>query len=103
MSSMPQKQPQTQARDRSAVVSDKRLVTIESAPEVVLVEAQRAAEALRDVITRKPHKVIMNGEQYLEFEDWQTVGRFYGITCGGLGDPEDVGRQARKEGTRWCP
>jgi len=96
MSSMPQKEPQTQALDLSAVVSDKRLVTIESAPEVVLVEAQRAAEALRDVITRKPHKVIMNGEQYLEFEDWQTVGRFYGITCGGFGDPEYVEIQTPK-------
>jgi hypothetical protein len=25
--------------------------------------------------------VIFNGEQYLEFEDWQTVGRFYGVTA----------------------
>jgi len=51
------------------------------APEVVLAEAQRAAKALSDVVSRKKKPVIMNGEQYLEFEDWQTVGRFYGITA----------------------
>ena len=25
---------------------------------------------------------MINGEQYLEFEDWQTLGRFYGATVG---------------------
>lgn len=51
-------------------------------PEVVLDEARRAATALKAVIDAKPEakKVIFNGETYLEFEDWQTVGRFYGIT-----------------------
>lgn len=50
-------------------------------PQVVLEEAKRAAKALGDVITNKKKPVIFNGEQYLEFEDWQTVGRFYGITA----------------------
>jgi hypothetical protein len=48
-------------------------------PEAVLEEAHRAAAALKKVIEAKPNKVMFNGEQYLEFEDWQTVGRFYGI------------------------
>src|SRR5438445_7503156 len=60
------------------------------APDVVLAEAQRAARALKDVIDKKPHKVIMGGEAYLQFEDWQTVGRFYGITAKEDGDPEFV-------------
>jgi len=49
-------------------------------PELVLEEARRAAVALKEVIDRKPNPVLFNGEKYLEFEDWQTVGRFYGIS-----------------------
>ncbi len=49
-------------------------------PEIVLEEARRAAVALKDVIDRKPNPVVFNNEKYLEFEDWQTVGRFYGIS-----------------------
>ena len=65
-------------------------ILLEHAPTAVLREAQTAAAALRDVISAKPKKVIMNGEQYLEFEDWQTCGRFYGITAKEDGDPEFV-------------
>jgi hypothetical protein len=56
-------------------------VAIYRAPEVVLAEAQKAAKSLADVVSKKKKPVMMNGEQYLEFEDWQTVGRFYGITA----------------------
>lgn len=49
-------------------------------PERVLGEAQKAAQALTRVITSKPKKVMIRGEQYLEFEDWMTVGRFYSLT-----------------------
>jgi hypothetical protein len=56
-------------------------VAVYRPPEVVLAEAQKAAKALADVVSRKKKPVIMNGEQYLEFEDWQTVGRFYGVTA----------------------
>ena len=47
-------------------------------PSAVLAEAHTAAKALKDLISKKEKKVIMNGKQYLEFEDWQTVGGFYG-------------------------
>jgi len=50
------------------------------APEIVLQEAAKAAQALRDVIERKPLKCVINGKTFLQFEDWQTLGRFYGIT-----------------------
>ncbi len=56
-------------------------LAIARAPEIVLEEARRAAKALGDVVSKKKKPVIMNGEQYLEFEDWQTVGRFYGVTA----------------------
>ena len=57
-----------------------RDIAIARDPVVVLEEAKRAAKALKDVISKKEKKVMMNGEQYLEFEDWQTVARFYGAT-----------------------
>lgn len=47
-------------------------------PSAVLAEAHTAAKSLKDLIAKKKKPVIMNGEQYLEFEDWQTVGGFYG-------------------------
>jgi hypothetical protein len=56
-------------------------VALYRAPEVVLAEAHKAAVALQDVISKKQDPVMMNGQQYLEYEDWQTVGRFYGITA----------------------
>ena len=49
-------------------------------PDIVLENARTAARALADVISKKKKPVIMNGEQYLEFDDWQTVGQFYGYT-----------------------
>ena len=56
-------------------------IQVKRPPELVLEEAMQAAEALAKVLAGKKRKIIMNGEQYLEFEDWQTVGRFYGVTA----------------------
>lgn len=56
-------------------------LTVARAPQIVLDEARKAANALADVLNGKKKKVTFNGEQYLEFEDWQTLGRFYGITA----------------------
>lgn len=52
------------------------------APGVVVDQATEAAKALQRVLDGKKKKVIVNGERYLEFEDWQTLGRFYGVTVG---------------------
>lgn len=62
--------------------------TMDNAPAVVIAEAQKAAVALKDVIARKPRPVVIGTEQYLEFEDWQTLGRFYGVTVGIEHEPE---------------
>lgn len=56
-------------------------LALQRAPEIVLEEAAKAASALKDVIERKPNKVVINGKTFLTFEDWQTLGRFYGITA----------------------
>lgn len=50
------------------------------APQDVLTEARNAAQALVQVIEGKKKPVKFNGETYLEFEDWQTVARFWGAT-----------------------
>jgi hypothetical protein len=50
-------------------------------PDATLASAQRAAKALQEVVSKKTKPVKFNGEQYLEFEDWQTVGRFYNVTA----------------------
>ncbi len=58
---------------------------LQRAPELVLQEAAQAAKALRDVIESKPNKVVIDGKTFLQFEDWQTVARFYGITAAARG------------------
>lgn len=51
-------------------------------PEKEIEFAQRCAKALMKVLETKPRPVIMNGERYIEFEDWQTIARFYQISVG---------------------
>lgn len=60
---------------------DNRELSISRAPNVVLDEAQKAAAALKDVISKKAKKVSFNGEQYIEAEDWQTIGKFYNVAA----------------------
>lgn len=50
-------------------------------PEQVLAEAKEAATALISVISQKKDKVIFNGEQYIEREDWGMVAKFYGCSA----------------------
>jgi hypothetical protein len=58
-------------------------------PEEQLDMAIRAAKALAKVIAGKKKPVIINGETYLEFEDWQTLGQFDGVSVR-TGDVEMV-------------
>lgn len=56
-------------------------LTMTISPEQTLRDARQAATALQDVMKQKKDPVIFNKEQYLEFEDWQTIGRFYNVTA----------------------
>ena len=58
-------------------------LSVQRAPDVVLEEAAKAAKALKEVIESKPKKVTFGGKTYLQFEDWQTIARFYGVTAVG--------------------
>lgn len=49
-------------------------------PEQILAEAQKAAQSLQTILRGKKDPVIFNKQQYIEFEDWQVLGRFYGLT-----------------------
>lgn len=51
-------------------------------PEQILAEAKNAADVLMRVYNSKPEKdkVKMNGNYYLEFEDWNTLARFFNVT-----------------------
>lgn len=55
----------------------------------ILEDARQAAVALKEVISKKHRPVIFRGEQYLQFEDWQTVGGFFGSSVA-TGDAELV-------------
>lgn len=50
-------------------------------PLEVLAEASKAAKALMQVMASKKDKVMMNNQQYIENDDWQTIGHFYGVTA----------------------
>ena len=51
------------------------------APQAVLDEAKKAANALQSIIAGKKDPVKFNGQQYIEFEDWQVLARFYGLAA----------------------
>lgn len=69
--------------DTALSVIDKNAATLTVArpPSEVLAEAQKCAAELQGIISKKNKPVMIGNEQYLEFEDWQTVGRFYGVTA----------------------
>lgn len=56
-------------------------LTLARAPKQVLAEAIDASKALKSVVSSRKDAVKFNGKQYLTFEDYQTLGRFYGITA----------------------
>jgi hypothetical protein len=80
------------------------LVMIRDA-ESVLGEAANAARALQRVFETKQKRVVFNGQQYLEFEDWQTIARFYGCTARNVWSRyvqlgREIGFEARAEVVR---
>ena len=55
---------------------------LEGDPEAQLQYAEKAATALMKRVEKKTKKLEINGKQYLEFGDWQTLARFFGATAG---------------------
>jgi hypothetical protein len=56
-------------------------------PEQIIDEAMRAAKAIHQVVENSSRKLlIIDGQKYLWYEHWQTLGRFYGVTVGSAAD-----------------
>jgi len=61
-------------KDKEIIITDKAM---SRPPDRVISEAKIAINVFKGVIEQKPKKVIIKNEQYLEYEDWQTLGEFY--------------------------
>lgn len=68
--------------ERALSVPDQKTVVLQGDPKQQLEFAKQCSVALMDVLKLKPKKVMINGRQYLEYEDWQTLARFYGASVG---------------------
>lgn len=64
-----------------AVPTPKKELVLEGDPEQQLAFAMKAADALMKAVQQKPKPVMIRGEQYLEYGDWQTLARFFGATA----------------------
>ncbi len=65
----------------ATVIPPKKELVLEGDPEQQLAFAMKAANALMKAVSQKPKKVMIRGEQYLEYGDWQTLSRFFGATA----------------------
>ncbi|KKL07919.1 hypothetical protein LCGC14_2581180, partial [marine sediment metagenome] len=59
----------------------KELVEIKDKPKEVVEFAHQAAKLLKEIIDSQP-KIIINGKQYIDFQGWQTIARFYKSSVG---------------------
>lgn len=59
----------------------KHELVLQGDPEVQLAFAMKAANALMTAVKQKAKPVMIRGEQYLEYGDWQTLARFFGATA----------------------
>lgn len=64
-----------------ATVPPRKELVLEGDPQAQLDFAMKAANALMRAVGQKPKKVMIRGEQYLEYGDWQTLARFFGATA----------------------
>ena len=55
-------------------------VSLIASPAKLLQDGKRAAEALIKVVKQNGWAIKIQGNDYLQFEAWQTVAKFYGMT-----------------------
>ncbi|KKM79324.1 hypothetical protein LCGC14_1351170 [marine sediment metagenome] len=75
-------QEQNGGEERGLTPIAENHLVLQGDPATQLAFAHKASRALMDIVSRKKKPVIINNEQYLEFEDWQTIARFYGASVG---------------------
>jgi len=75
--------PKDEVKETAVVVPEQQPnLVLAGDPAQQVKYGQKAAKALMDVMRSKPKKVMIQGKQYLEYEDWQTIARFFGATVG---------------------
>ena len=52
------------------------IIVTENKPSQIVKNAMEAAKELQRIVDSRNKKLILQGKQYLFFEDWQTLGRF---------------------------
>jgi len=57
------------------------LTLVEQQPKEVIARASTAATELKAVVDKRGKVLKFQGKEYLYFEDWQTLGRFFGVTA----------------------
>ncbi len=55
---------------------------VEVQPKDVIAFGQKSAQILKQIVSCRKDKVMINGKQYLQFQDWQTIAKFYRSTVG---------------------
>lgn len=50
---------------------------VEISPQKTIIRGQEMADALKSIVMSKKGGLVIKGERYLEFEDWQTLGKFF--------------------------
>ena len=71
-------------------MENKSLAVVEEKPEEVIQAARLAAQQLTNIVTTRSNKLVVGGKQYLFFEDWQMLGKFYGVTARVLSSEEII-------------
>ena len=57
------------------------LAITDQVPKEVVLAGRAAATELTAIVSSRERKLILGDKQYLFFEDWQTIGKFYGVTA----------------------
>ena len=71
-------------------MESKALVVPQEEPHEVIAAAQIAAKELKYIIDSQPNRLVVGGKRYLFFEDWQTLGKFYGVSARVLSTEEII-------------
>jgi len=67
-------------REAGTIPPDTHL-TLQRSPELVVKQAQQAAEQLQRVVDQAKSFIVIGGKKHLYFEAWQTIAAFHGITA----------------------
>ena len=53
-------------------------VKLSTTPQEATNEARATAVFLKKLLDQKPNPVMIHGNRHMEFEDWITLGNYYG-------------------------